>query len=470
MNELCIIILDDEERLRDEMGEFLKKRNHKVLLAGHPDEFFVLLKSHSTDIAIVDIRLPKMSGLEVLKQIKLISPDTEVIMISGHGDMNSVIEAMRSGAFDYFQKPFRVHDVQLAIERTRKFIALNKRLKDKENTIRILADKLNQSIGAPMIGESDAIKEVVRLMELVAVSDQTSVLITGESGTGKELVAHGIHLLSGRQNQTFFSVNCSAITDSLFESEFFGHLKGSFTGALDDRPGCFEIASKGTLFLDEIGDMPIGQQAKLLRAIEERKVRPVGAKNSIDIDVRIIAASNQHLDQMIEERKFRYDLFHRLSSFVIHLPPLRQRTEDIPLLINHFASIFAQRMNRKNIRVSDEVFQSLIQYPFPGNIRELRNAVERAMILANDDILLPKHFPLAQNHLTNASTNLPEENSILDTNEKNIIINALKINNFNKSKTAIQLNISWQSLHRKIKKFGIKLPDSMNNEQNNTSI
>jgi len=248
MNELCILILDDEERLRDEMGEFLKKRNYKVLLSGHPDDFFVLLKNHLVDIAIVDIRLPKMSGLEVLKQVRVLSPETEVIMISGHGDMNSVIEAMRHGAFDYFQKPFRVHDVQLAIERTQKFIALNQRLKERENTIRILTDRLRQNVGAPMIGESSAMKEVMSLMERVALSDQTSVLITGESGTGKELVAHGIHLLSQRQQQIFYSVNCSAITDSLFESEFFGHRKGSFTGAFDDRPGCFEIATKGTLF------------------------------------------------------------------------------------------------------------------------------------------------------------------------------------------------------------------------------
>ncbi|MBW7846730.1 MAG: sigma-54-dependent Fis family transcriptional regulator [Bacteroidales bacterium] len=460
MNELCILILDDEERLRDEMGEFLKKRNYKVLLSGHPDDFFVLLKNHLVDIAIVDIRLPKMSGLEVLKQVRILSPETEVIMISGHGDMNSVIEAMRHGAFDYFQKPFRAHDVQLAIERTQKFIALNQRLKERENTIRILTDRLRQNVGAPMIGESSAMKEVMSLMERVALSDQTSVLITGESGTGKELVAHGIHLLSQRQQQIFYSVNCSAITDSLFESEFFGHRKGSFTGALDDRPGCFEIATKGTLFLDEIGDMPIGQQAKLLRAIEEKKVRPVGAKNSIDVDVRIIAASNQHLEQMIEERKFRYDLYHRLSSFVIHLPPLRERNEDIPLLINHFATVFAQRMNRKDIRVSDEAVRMLAQYPFPGNIRELRNAVERAMILANGNILLPKHFPLAQNHYANSATEPQMQDSVLNTKEKDIILRTLKSNHFNKSKTAVQLNISWQSLHRKMKKYGIKKPDS----------
>ncbi len=457
METLSIIILDDEQRLCDEMAEYLRKRQYQVFTSNHPDDFFNLLKNNSVEIAIIDIRLPKMSGLEVLKQLKILLPDTEVIMISGHGDMNSVIEAMRNGAFDYFQKPFRIHDILFAIERTQKFILLNQRLKEKENTIRVLADKLSENIGSPMIGKSPAITEVFRLMERVAASDKTNVLVTGESGTGKELVAHGIHLLSNRHNQPFFSVNCSAIPNSLFESEFFGHRKGSFTGALDDRQGAFEIASKGTLFLDEVGDMPIEQQAKLLRAIEEQKIRAVGAKNMVEVDVRIVAASNQQLEQMIEEKKFRYDLYHRLGSFIIHLPPLRQRKEDIPLLVNHFVDFFSQRMNKRNIQVSDEALCLLAEHTFPGNIRELRNMVERAMILAGESLLQPEHFPLMPNTQA-ANLKITEDPaSILNENEKNAILRALEQNNYNKTKAANDLKLTWQALHRKMKKYNISL-------------
>ncbi len=456
MEELKILVLDDEKRLRDEIGEYLKKRHHEVFLSTSASDTFQLLENTEIDIAILDIRLPEMSGLEVLRRIKLMQPSVEVIMISGHGDMATVIEAMRNGAIDYFPKPFRMHDVQNAIERTQKFILLNKKLQQSEQTISILTHKLYQNMGSPMIGQSKSIQHIIEMMERVAASDQTNVLITGESGTGKELVAHGIHLLSIRKKNAFHSVNCSAITDSLFESEFFGHKKGSFTGAYEDRSGCFEVASKGTLFLDEIGDMPLGQQAKLLRTLEDRKVRPVGGRNAIDVDVRVIAASNQLLEQMIEEKKFRSDLYHRLSTFIIDLPPLRDRIEDIPLLANHFIELFAKRMNKGNVQITDDALDLLLGYSYPGNIRELRNIIERALILCDGNHLLPNHFPFLDKHILPIVITPEAESSLLENNEYKAVMDALQKTNYNKSKAAALLNISWNALHRRMTKFGIE--------------
>lgn len=453
--KLNILVLDDEKRLRDELGEFLIKRDHKIYPAATPDEAFLIFEQQKIDIAIVDIRLPGMSGLELLKRIKLTRPDLEVIMISGHGDMQSVIEALRYGAVDYFQKPFRMPDVQYAIERTSKYISLIKRLQQSEHTVHVLTNKLYDDIGSPMIGKSPAILKVMALMQKVAASDQTNVLITGESGTGKELVAHGIHLLSDRRNYPFHSVNCSAITDSLFESEFFGHKKGSFTGAIEDRPGYFELATKGTLFLDEIGDLPLGQQAKLLRTLEDHKVRPVGSTQILDVDVRVIAASNQNLEQMIGQKSFRSDLYHRLGTFIINLPPLRERREDIEPLTRHFITHFATKMNREIRSITREAIRFLEKYPFPGNIRELRNIIERAIILCDGTALEIIHFDFIQKGKTNITSTPQKKSKVIEVNTKQLILDALEKSGHNKSKAAELLNISWQTLHRKMKKFGL---------------
>lgn len=459
MDELTILVVDDEKRLRDELGEYLGKKYQEVILCGHPIEALKILENNNIDIMILDIRLPEMSGLEVLKKVKEQYPTIEVIMISGHGDMDSVIEAMRSGSIDYFPKPFRVMEVENAIHRTRKFLQLKKKLQQSEKTISMLTNKLYSQSGSPMIGRSKAMLKVFDLMHRVAMSDQTNVLITGESGTGKELVAHGIHNLSQRKSKTFHSVNCSAITDSLFESEFFGHKKGSFTGAVDDRSGWFEMASKGTLFLDEIGDMPLTQQAKILRVLEDKKVLPVGGKNTVEVDVRVIAASNQHLEQMTIEKTFRSDLYHRLSTFIIHLPPLRERTEDINDLVLYYANFFGHRMNKKDLFIDEKTIQLLQTYRFPGNIRELRNIVERAVILCDGKELLPSHFPILydKNSKLGTKTSKNEGLSNLDNIEYQAIKNALSETNNNKNKAAEMLGITWQSLQRRMKKYDIEV-------------
>jgi DNA-binding NtrC family response regulator len=459
MENISILILDDERRVRDEIGEFLNKNKFHISKAEKPSEAFQILENESIDIAIVDIKLPEMDGLDVLMRIKKSHPAVEVIMISGHGDMGSVIEALRRGASDYFQKPFRLDEMSQAIFRTKRFIQLQKQLSNYNASVSILSERLYNGLTTPMIGESESFKKVLDDMKRISKTENTSVLILGESGTGKEMVAHGIHHLSNRSKNLFHSVNCSAITDSLFESEFFGHKKGSFTGAFDDRAGWFEVTNKGTLFLDEIGDMPIGQQAKLLRTLEERKVSKVGSFQAIDVDVRIIAASNHQVEKMIEEKKFRQDLYHRLSTFTIHLPPLRERREDIPMLVQHFITDFTHRMKKNISGINAVALENLKKYHFPGNIRELRNIIERAVILCDDTELQMNHFDRIS---ANSNTIIPNDESSFDLEiiERNTIEKVMISNDYNKAKAAILLNISWQTLARKLKKFNI--PESEN--------
>lgn len=455
MEKLNVLVLDDEKRMRDEISEYLLKRDFQLTLAASPSEAFELIRKNPPDIAIVDIKLPEMDGLEVLRIIKNEHPDIEVIMISGHGDMSSVIEALRSGATDYFQKPFRLIELNQAIQRTKRFMAVNRQLQHYKNSHEALSRKLYKLSGAMLIGESDAIMAVIDMMKKLAENENASVLILGESGTGKELVAQGIHLMSKRAKSPFHSVNCSAISESLFESEFFGHRKGAFTGAIEDRAGWFEVASKGTLFLDEIGDMPIQQQAKLLRVLEDHKIRRVGGHSEVSVDVRVIAASNQQLQYMASKKEFRLDLYHRLSTSVIHLPPLRDRKSDIPLLVNYFVEEFNQRNAHKIKDVSSEVITRLQTYDFPGNIRELRNMVEHAFILCNGSRLQLNHFPFLRNMFIPADGT--QDIFDLELLEQRTIEKALLRCNQNKSKAAAMLGITWQSLDRRLKKFSIEI-------------
>ncbi len=458
MKNLTILILDDEERVREEIEEFLIEKSFTVLKAEVPSQAFKLLANHEVDILILDIKLPEMDGLQVLSKVKTEHPGIEVIMISGHGDINSVIDTMRLGATDFFQKPFRLVDINTAIERTKRFVTLNTKLRKVEQQYSFLSKELQDNIGHQLIGKSKALKSIVNLMTKVAEADPTTVLITGESGTGKELVARGIHFLSRRKNEFFYTVNCSAIPESLFESEFFGHKKGSFTGADQDKVGCFEIADHGTLFLDEIGDMPLNQQAKLLRILDEKKVKKVGSHKEQSVDVRVITASNQDLEKLIEKNKFRLDLYHRLTSFIIHIPPLRERKNDIPLLIEHFSGHFAEKLGKHIKEVDPEISIKLRNYNFPGNIRELKNLVERAMILSDNDRLDWNDLEMIFSGRSDIGglQRTPDESLDLESIEKQTIIKALGKANHNKSMAAYFLNITWQSLNRRMRKYGIE--------------
>jgi len=457
MEKIKILVVDDEVRVRDEIGEFLSDNDYRVYKASLPSEAFQTLSVQPIDIMILDIKLPEMNGIHVLKKVKETYPELEVIMISGHGDMQSVIEAMRYGATDFFPKPFRLLDVKNAIERTTRFIKLNSQLKEVESKFSLVSSELYEKIGHQLVGTSSAMNTIISLMSKVAQYDTTTVLITGESGTGKELVARGIHQMSKRAKSYFHSVNCSAVPETLFESEFFGHKKGAFTGAVENKMGWFEIAKKGTLFLDEISDMPLVQQAKLLRVLEERKVSRVGSHNEIDVDVRVIAASNQDIDKMSLERKFRLDLYHRLSSFTIHIPPLRERKDDIAPLLNHFVKDFSVRLGKPIKDIDDNVAREMENYSFPGNIRELRNMIERAVIICENNKLKLRDFQISKSAQNQFHESQSSGNELFDLelNEKRLIVKALKKANQNKSKAAEFLNISWQSLDRRMKKFGL---------------
>jgi DNA-binding NtrC family response regulator len=455
MEKVKILVVDDEQRVRDEIAEFLIENKYHVFKAGLPSEAFDTLRENKIDIVILDIKLPEMDGLSVLKIIKENYPDLEVIMISGHGDMSSVIEAMRNGAADFFPKPFRLMDINVAIQRTTRYLSLNQKFKDLEKSYSLITKEIQKNIGHQLIGKSDAMKKVISMMAKVADVESTTVLITGESGTGKELVARGIHYLSNRNNQVFHSVNCSAIPESLFESEFFGHKKGSFTGAIEHKAGWFEIANKGTLFLDEIGDMPLSQQAKLLRVLEERKVSRVGSHDMVNVDVRVITASNQELMKMSEEKQFRLDLYHRISSFVIDLPPLRERREDIPILVDYFINYYALHLGKQIKRVDPAINRELEYYSFPGNIRELRNLVERAIIISDNGHLKLSDFLIGKANSAAHPDKAPKGEEIWDLElaEQLLIKKALEKSSNNKSKAAELLHISWQSLDRRMKKF-----------------
>jgi len=455
---LNILVLDDEKGYRDEVGEYLATAGYGVFTAELPSQFFDIIGKNRIDLAILDIRLPEMDGLEVLRRVKALKPDIEVIMITGHGDMPSVIDAIRHGAVDFFNKPFLLSDVQKAIERTKKYLSFSSALKSPGQDGDFLDIEMDANRVLQIIGKSEAMKGVLGLIRKVSQSDQTTVLVTGETGSGKEVIAMAIHHLSQRSGRAFYPVNCSAIPEELFESAFFGHKKGSFTGAVNDHLGWFEVADGGTLFLDEIGDLKWSLQSKLLRVIEEKKIARIGSKEFRDVDVRVIAATNQDLQALVNEKKFRADLFHRLGSFVIGIPPLRDRKEDIPSLFELFLKEYAARLNRPVSKIDRRIVEEMLHYHFPGNVRELRNMIERAVICSDGEKLMLDDFQYLKfihNSLRPATPDVSPEVFDLDQVEKTHILLALKKVMFNKTKAAKLLNISRQALDRKMQKYGI---------------
>jgi DNA-binding NtrC family response regulator len=455
--KLQILILDDDPGIRQDLSGFFVGQGATVFEAGLPSEALAILERHDLDVAIVDLKLPEMDGLEVLKRIKAAWPDIEVIMITGHGDTRSIVEAMQLGAFDFFAKPFRLFDIQAAIERTQKFVAIQQRLKTAEFNYALVMRELQQELQHPLIGESPANKAILELMAKVAQAETTSVLITGESGTGKGLVARGIHALSPRKAAYFCEVNCSAIPESLFESELFGHKKGAFTGASEDRAGYVEAAHKGTLFLDEIGDMPLTYQVKLLKVIEDKTVKRLGAQKELTVDIRVISATNQDLDEQVRQKRFRLDLLHRLNTFVIHLTPLRDRPDDIPLLLDYYVNIFARKLRKPVHGVEPDVVAAALHYSFPGNIRELKNLVERAVILCDGGRLTTRHlmFPPERISPEEKITASGPELFNLEQLIKTTIQQAMGTTDGNKSKAARLLGLSRQALDRRLEKYDL---------------
>ncbi|MBC8383072.1 MAG: sigma-54-dependent Fis family transcriptional regulator [Candidatus Cloacimonetes bacterium] len=452
MEELKILILDDETGYREGIEEYLLTQGFTVFMAEKPLEGFQILKDEPFDIVILDIKLPEMNGVQVLRKIKKSYPETEIIMITAHGDMDSVIESLRYGASDFFTKPFRLIDLKTAIERTKRYITLQNRINDLKFQYDHLISQIKDADGTIMIGKSDSIKEILNLMKKVASTDNTTILITGESGTGKEIVARGIHALSARKDHTFLDINCSSVPDSLFESEFFGHKKGAFTDAIEHKSGYFEVANHGTIFLDEICDMPKHMQTKLLRVLEGNVFRRVGSNRDIKFDVRVISATNQDIDDFVKNNDFREDLLYRLNTFRIHIPPLRERKDDIKPLLDYFVKIFSKKLKKPIKNVSNRIYDYLLNYNFPGNVRELRNMVERALIICDDSTLRLEHFT----HIVKKTPEADENSldlSILENKEKEMLTKALERSNNNKTSAAKLLNISRSALNRKIEKY-----------------
>jgi len=457
--KINVLVLDDDPVYRNLLRSVLNEKLN-VFAVEAPSIAFKILKNEKIDILISDFKLPEMNGLKVLEIVKEEYPGIAVIMISSVGDMDTVIVALRNGAADFLRKPFTIPEIWVAIERTCKFSELNSNLNQYKKKNLLLNDVVNNELGNSIIGKSSAVKVIKQQIQMVANTPDTSVLITGESGTGKELVARAIHNLSKRKDELFCAVNMSAVPESLFESEFFGHKKGSFTGALVDKAGWFETANEGTLFFDEIGEMSMALQVKLLRVLEDRRFTRVGTQNEQKFDVRIIAATNKTNEDMSSGKSLRLDLYHRLSTFIIELPPLRNRQEDIPELVDYFFHSLSKKLGKHLKDIHPDVYGLLKTYPFPGNIRELKNIMERALIICESDQITPLNFI----SISSSSGKIEDTSSFTTYDlvelEKQTILKALKKVNFNKAEAARLLNIEWNALYRRIQKHNIELPSN----------
>ncbi|MGI8641354.1 MAG: sigma-54-dependent transcriptional regulator [Pyrinomonadaceae bacterium] len=446
-----ILLADDDVNLRRVLEFQLDEAGYRVLTAQDGAEAFEIFTNNDVDCVVSDLRMPKVSGLELLEKIKAANAEIPIIVITAFGEVETAVTAMKAGAFDYINKPFNRDEILLTLERALNF----SETKNENRQLRELVDKEFRLDN--IIGESPQMRTVLNLVGRVSRSDAT-VLITGESGTGKELVAKGIHFSGKRAGKPFIPINCAAIPESLIEAELFGYKRGSFTGAAFDTKGKFENASSGTLFLDEISQMPLVLQPKLLRVLQEQEIVRLGESSPRKIDVRIIAATNQNLEKMVEQKTFREDLYFRLAVVPVNLPPLRTRREDIPLLINHFFRRAKEKHGFDNLKMGREVVNVLSNYLFPGNVRELENLIERMVVLSDEKSLilqdLPENISRPVQIFGNVKFELPAESISLDEVEGEIIRYALEMHNGNQSQTARYLGITRSALIYRMQKIG----------------
>jgi len=453
--ETRILVVDDEISMREFLGILMEREGYRVDLADSAEAAVSLLQSANYDLVISDVKMPGMDGIALLAHVKNIAPDTAVIMVTAFSTAEHAVEAMKLGAYDYIAKPFNVEEIRIIVRN-----ALDRRTLAKEN-LRLREEVRERYDFSGLIGKSKKMREVYTLIEKVAGS-LANVLIFGESGTGKELAAKAIHYNSTRKNKTFVAVNCGAIPDTLIESELFGHQKGAFTGAVSDRPGLFEQAEGGTLFLDEIGEVPLQLQAKLLRVIQEREFRRVGGGESFKTDVRLVAASNRELEDQVREGTFREDLFYRLNVVQVRMPSLRERPEDIPLLVEHFLKKFSGSAPETEM-ITPAALKLLMAYPFPGNVRELENLVERCVVLGDrviDRECLPPQVANFQNPSPACGDFvIPDEGmnleAYLDGIEKRLLLQALERSGGVKKRAAELLGLSFRSIRYRLAKFGM---------------
>ncbi len=449
-----ILMIDDDEDVLLAAKILLKKNNHQVIIEKNPNKIPFLLNNDTYDVILLDMNFSKdttsgKEGFEWLKQIRERDPRAVVIMITAFGDVEMAVRALKEGATDFILKPWQneklVATISTAIKLKKSYLEVDKLRKAKQ----MLEEQISQPF-RDLIGKSSALKEVFALIDKVAKTD-ANVLILGENGTGKELVARAIHQNSLRKDNSFVAVDMGAITETLFESELFGHKKGAFTDAREDRPGRFELANKGTLFLDEIGNLSMSLQSKLLSALQSRQVTRVGSNQAMEVDIRLICATNMPLHQMVQEGKFRQDLLYRINTVEINIPPLCDRIDDISLLAEHFLNFYARKYHKEIISVSPEAINKLKKYPWPGNVRELQHAIERAVIMADSNMLQESDFLFSKKGYESSST----DSLNLDEVEKQAVIKAIQLHGGNISKAADELGLTRASLYRRMEKYGL---------------
>ena len=443
--KISILIVDDEESVRDSLYNWFIEDGYHVECAENANKALSMLESDSFEIILADIKMPGMDGLEMLRRIKLLKTDSIIIVMTAFATVDTAVQALKDGAFDYVTKPFDPDDLSHLIRNATRQISLaeeNENLKNKVVSLENIED---------LIGKSDAIKRVLKDIESVAPSN-SSVVITGESGTGKELVAKAIHSNSHRKFFPLVSVHCGALTESLLESELFGHEKGAFTGAMYNRKGRFDMADNGTIFLDEIATISMKMQIDLLRVLESKKFIRVGGNKEIASDFRVICATNRNLKSMVENGTFREDLYYRLNVVNIFVPPLRERIEDIPLLVEFFIKKYCTSMNRQPLSIDNTALRRLEEFNFPGNVRELENMIERAIVVGNGKKITLKDLPLEKSMMTTSIESL-------DDLEKSHILQILNKYNWNISRTAKALKVDRVTLYNKISKYGLKPSD-----------
>ena len=445
-----VLVVDDEEVVRAGISRVLQGQGLGHYTAADGNEALEIMTHHPINIVLLDIKMPGMDGVEVLRHIRSTYPDTVVIMITGHPTIQNAVECTKLGAMNYLVKPFRVDELETLILK-----ALDQTSSGIESGA--VPEKAEMEGDVPyIVGNSPAMREVFSTIKRAAPSDST-VLLTGESGTGKELVARAIHTLSDRAKKEFVPVDCSALVESLLESELFGHVKGSFTGAFQTKHGLFELANHGTFFFDEISNLSLNIQAKLLRVIQEREFMKVGSQKRIKLDIRIVASSNRDLKEAIKEGAFREDLYYRLSVVPIPLPPLRDRTGDVPLLVDHFLKLHSQKRNGRQRSVSKRALEMLSAYSWPGNVRELEHTIERILILEDCDVIEPEHLPAFISQRQGEFQVFSEESFSLEELEKRYIQFVLRRTKGKRQEAARILGINRKTLTSKIKKYGLRV-------------
>lgn len=456
-----ILVVDDEESIREFFQIMLKREGYEVFTASNGREGFDFLKKNPVDLIISDIQMPEMSGLELLSKVKELDPEMVVLMITAFGSTEIAVEAMKRGAYDYVQKPFKIDEVKIVIRQ-----ALEKR------SLKIENQQLKKELGTKyafdnIIGGAPPMLRIYELVKRVA-NTKSSVLINGESGTGKELIARAIHYNGPLKDKPFVTVNCGAIPENLMESEMFGHKKGSFTGAIADKKGLFEVANTGTIFLDELGELPLTMQVKLLRVIQEGTFKRVGGTEDITVDVRVISATNKNLEQEVKAGRFREDLFYRMNVIQLTCPPLRERKEDIPMLSGHFLEKFSKVLGMNVKKISNEAMDVLKRYHYPGNVRELENIIERTVALEPGAVILPESLPKHMLEAREEATGQVDAQTIQidDTKgielerltadfERALLVKALEQTGGVKKKAAKLLNISFRSMRYRVDKYGL---------------